>query len=61
MQSMTRPSPGVTLPQNLLMSTAQALRTFWTAAATRSLRPDCADALVGSQISVSAGMAIRLA
>src|SRR5215467_14036736 len=41
MQVSTRPSPRVTLGQNLLISDAQALSTAWTPAATRSARLDC--------------------
>jgi hypothetical protein len=41
MQTSSRPSPRLTLPQNLLTSAAQAPSIAWTAAATRSLRLGC--------------------
>src|SRR5262245_51417608 len=49
MQSRTRPSPRLTLPQNLLISAAQAPWTASIAEATRSLRSDWADRLEGAQ------------
>ena len=49
MQTSIRPSPRLTLPQNLLTSGAQACCTAWTAAATRSRILDWADALDGIQ------------
>jgi len=54
MQVSSRPSPRVTLAQNLLISDAQALSTTWSPAATRSLRLDCwADTLEDVQTNAN--------